>query len=251
LSLIECVPNFSEGRDKKTIDAIACAIQSVQGVQLLHTDIGYDANRTVFTFIGEPHNVMEAAYRSIKTASQLIDMRNHTGAHPRIGACDVCPIIPIHAIDIEACNSYVYELSHRLAELNIPVFLYEKSTNNTYRKHLEDIRKGEYEGLEIKMNDTQWKADNDIKFNPKFGAMVLGVRNFLIAYNINLNTNDVTIAKKIAKKIRTSNNESITFPKYEKLPYLKSIGWYMEQYHCAQVSTNITDYHNNRTIRGI
>lgn len=204
MKLIECVPNFSEGKNKKIIDEIVHAIASVEGIKVMDVDIGYDANRTVVTFIGPPEAVKEAAFEGIKKASELIDMRKHKGAHPRIGATDVCPFIPLKDITFEECNEIAIEVAKRVGEeLKIPVYLYEKSARIPERKNLSYIRKGEYEGLAEKIKKPEWKPDfGPQEFNPKAGATVIGVREFLIAYNINLNTREKRYATDIAFEIR-------------------------------------------------
>ncbi|MEL6717806.1 MAG: glutamate formimidoyltransferase [Bacteroidota bacterium] len=246
-SLIECVPNFSEGRDQVVIDAIAGAIRSINGVKLLHVDIGAAANRTVMTFVGEPSKVVEAAFQAIRTASELIDMRQHKGEHPRIGATDVCPLIPIANIELEEVMKYAYKLANRVGmELEIPVYLYEASATQDYRKNLASIRKGEYEGLAEKMNFTKWKPDFGDNFNARSGATVIGARNFLIAYNVNLNTTSATIAQKIAQEVRESGKIIEEKGRKKRIPgtckSLKAIGWYIEEYGKAQVSMNLTDF---------
>ncbi|MEN3043604.1 MAG: glutamate formimidoyltransferase [Candidatus Hydrothermales bacterium] len=204
MKLVECVPNFSEGRNKKIIEEIVNSIKEVEGIKVLDVDIGFDTNRTVVTFVGEPEAVKEAAFRGIKRASELIDMRKHKGAHPRIGATDVCPIIPLKNITFEECNEIALELAKRVGEeLSIPVYLYEKSAKILERKNLSYIREGEYEALPHKIFKPEWKPDfGPQEFNPKSGATVIGVREFLIAYNINLNTKDKRYADDIAFEIR-------------------------------------------------
>ncbi len=204
MKLVECVPNFSEGRNKKVIDEIVDAIKSVEGIKVLDVDMGYDTNRTVVTFIGPPEAVKEAAFRGIKKASELIDMRKHKGAHPRMGATDVCPFIPLKDITFEECNEIAIEVAKRVGEeLKIPVYLYEKSARVPERKNLAYIREGEYEGLAEKIKRPEWKPDfGPQEFNPRAGATVIGVREFLIAYNINLNTREKRYATDIAFEIR-------------------------------------------------
>jgi glutamate formiminotransferase len=238
-ALIECVPNFSEGRDLSKIDQIADAIKNVAGVKLLHVDVGYDANRTVMTFAGSPQKVINAAFDAINVASQLINMETQSGAHPRLGATDVCPLIPIRGISMEEVVNLSHDLAHKVGNsLDIPVYLYEASSRQDYRKNLEDIRRGEYEGLAQKITQADWLPDYGPEvFNAKSGATIIGARNFLIAYNINLSTKDVSLAKKIAKLIRTKSGSEMS------LPALKAIGWYMEEFGCCQVSTNIINYH--------
>jgi glutamate formiminotransferase len=240
---LECVPNFSEGRDQTIIESIAAAIRSVDGVRLLHVDPGYDANRTVYTFAGEPYLVEEAAFRAVKEAFQLIDMRQHHGAHPRIGACDVCPIIPLGDSTVAEANAVAQHLGQRLGQMGIPVYMYEHSAQVPLRKNLAQIRKGEYEGLREKLLSKDWQPDfGPAEFQARFGAMVLGARNFLVAYNINLDTQDVGIAKRIAAGLRESGHKDT---QGRQIPGLlkgvKAIGWWMDAYGCAQVSTNIVD----------
>lgn len=244
MKLIECVPNFSEGQNQETIEAIAESIRSVQHVSLLNVDPGADANRTVYTFIGTPEAVIEAAFNAIQTASEKINMQHQTGAHPRIGACDVCPLIPIQNISIEETNTFALALSKRVGEkLNIPVYLYEYSSNTAHRKKLEQIRKGEYENFAEKITHPEWKPNfGPQTFNQKSGAVVIGARNFLIAYNINLTTSDVSIAKQIAERIRESGYTENGVQKKGFFKGLKAIGWYMNKFNCVQVSTNITDF---------
>ncbi len=204
MKLVECVPNFSEGRNKKVIDEIVNAIKEVEGIKVLDVDMGYDTNRTVVTFIGEPDKVKEAAFNAIKKAAELIDMRKHKGAHPRIGATDVCPFIPLKNVTFEECNEIAIEVAKRVGEeLLIPVYLYEKSAKIPERKDLSYIREGEYEGLPEKILKPEWKPDfGPQEFNPKSGVTVIGVREFLIAYNINLNTREKRYAEDIAFEIR-------------------------------------------------
>ncbi|MEZ5055348.1 MAG: glutamate formimidoyltransferase [Chitinophagales bacterium] len=241
-AIIECVPNFSEGRNQSIIDAIANAISSIKEVKLLHVDIGEDANRTVYTFAGKSEAVIEAAYQAIKIAQEKIDMRMHQGAHPRMGACDVCPLIPLQNISMHEVKMYATKLGQRLGDLGIPVYLYEQSATIPYRKRLENIRKGEYEAIPEKLKNINWKPDfGTTNFNEKFGMMALGARNFLIAYNINLKTENLEIAKQIAhniRAIRKQNNGSYLSNLFQ---HVKAIGWYMPQYHCTQISTNIVN----------
>lgn len=241
--LIECIPNFSEGRDKKVIQLIANAIESVDDVRLLHRDIGYDANRTVFTFAGKPQAVIEAAFKAIKTATENIDMSKQVGEHPRMGAIDVCPLVPLRNISMEEVIDCSKQLGEKVGkELSIPVFLYEKSATQIERSNLAFLRKGEYEGIEKKFEDQNWKPDyGPFEFNKKSGITAIGVRDFLIAYNINLNTKDVGIAKQIASQIRESGFVKKGIRKHGQFKGLKAIGWYMDEYNCAQVSTNIVD----------
>lgn len=247
--LIECVPNFSEGKNQQTIDAIANAIKNIADVKLLHIDIGFDANRTVYTFAGKPNAVMEAAFQAIKVASILIDMRTHKGTHPRMGACDVCPLIPLQNISMIEVVDLSKQLGERIGKSGIPVYLYENSATKNERKNLADLRKGEYELIEEKIKLTAWKPDfGEQKFNARFGIMALGARNFLIAYNINLQTKDVFIAKKIAKEIRIIRARNDNSYLSNLFQHVKAIGWYMEKFDCAQVSTNITDIHKSKIV---
>ena len=206
MKLIECVPNFSEGKDLAKIKAITDAIESVDGITLLDVDSGADTNRTVVTFVGNPDAVKEAAYLGIKTAAEVIDMSKHEGAHPRMGATDVCPFIPISNVSDEECIDLSKEIGQRVGEeLSIPVYLYEHSAQTPERKSLPDIREGEYEGLAKKLKDVKWKPDfGPAKFNVAAGATVMGMRDFLIAYNINLNTKDHRLATDIAFELRES-----------------------------------------------
>ena len=202
--LVECVPNFSEGRDKAIIDQITAEIKAVPDVQLLSVEMGADVNRTVVTFIGSPEGVKEAAFRAIKKAAELIDMRHHKGAHPRMGATDVCPFVPVSNITMEEVVELSREVARRVGEeLGIPVYLYEESATRPERRSLANIRKGEYEGLPEKLKDPQWKPDfGPAEFNPKAGATVIGAREFLIAYNITLNTREKQYATDIAFELR-------------------------------------------------
>ena len=202
--IIECVPNFSEGRDKKIIDQICSAIKSVETVELLDVDMGSDTNRTVVTFIAESNYVAEAAYKGIEKAAELIDMRKHTGAHPRMGATDVCPFVPVSNTTMEECVDIAKSLGEIVGEkLGIPVFLYESAAVSKERRNLANIRSGEYEGFDEKLKDQKWKPDfGPSKLNVKSGTTAIGAREFLIAYNINLNTTDRTYANEIAYELR-------------------------------------------------
>ena len=263
--LIECVPNFSEGVDSAKIQSIVKAIKVIQGVTVLDVDPGKDTNRTVVTFVGNPESVLEAAFQGIKKASELIDMSRHKGTHPRMGATDVCPIIPISGVSIEECIEYSLKLGKRVGQdLKIPVFLYEKSARQPSRKNLATIREGEYEGLKKKLKDARWKPDyGPSSFNKHVGATVIGCREFLIAYNINLNTKDKRLATDIAFEIREvgrskrkKNPKSSNLLDGEiirnedgspvKVPGMfkdvKAIGWYVSEYSRAQISINFTNY---------
>jgi glutamate formiminotransferase / formiminotetrahydrofolate cyclodeaminase len=247
--IIECVPNFSEGRKEHIIQAIATAIRSIEGTKLLHIDSGKAANRTVMTFAGAPEDVVEAAYRGIKKAAELIDMRLQTGEHPRIGSTDVCPLIPISGVTMEETIEWSKKLAEKVGKdpLSISTFLYENSAAKPERRNLANIRSGEYEGLKHKLTLPEWKPDlGPSEFNPHTGATVIGARDFLIAYNVNLNTKDVNIAKKIAQTVRESGY-LVTLPNGEKqrqaglLKSVKAIGWFIEEFNCAQVSMNLTN----------
>ncbi len=257
MRIVECVPNFSEGRDPVKIRQITDAIEAVKGVRLLDTDPGYDTNRTVVTFVGDPDSILEGAFAGIRKAAEVIDMREHHGAHARMGATDVCPFIPVSGISHEECVQIAEKLGQRVAdELNLPVYLYEKAARSAQRVNLADVRKGEYEGLEEKLRDPVWMPDfGEPVFNARSGALITGVREFLIAYNVNLNTRDKKLASDIALSIReqgrarrdeAGNILHDTDGTALKVPGLlkncKAVGWYIDEYDCAQVSINLTDY---------
>ena len=245
---MECVPNFSVGRDMSIIGKIAAEIKSVGGVKLLDIDPGKDANRTVVTFAGDPDATIEAAFLAVKKAAELIDMSNHRGAHPRIGATDVCPLIPLSGITMEEAVAYARKLASRIGEeLAIPVYCYENAAFVPERKNLANCRSGEYEGLEKKLSDARWQPDFGAAiFNKRSGATVVGARDFLVAYNINLNTTSVELANAIAYDVRekgkTVKHESgKIIVKRGSLRAVKAIGWFIEEYGIAQVSMNLTD----------
>ncbi|MBP7117735.1 MAG: glutamate formimidoyltransferase [Candidatus Cloacimonetes bacterium] len=257
MKLMECVPNFSEGKDKSILDAIAASIKSVKNVVLLDVDPGADTNRTVFTMAGEPEAVVEAAFQAIKTASELIDMRSHHGAHPRMGATDVCPFIPISDMSMEECAEYARILGKRVGdELGIPVYLYEHAASKPEWQNLATVRSGEYEALPEKAKDPNWKPDfGPHAFNAKSGATAISAREFLIAYNINLNTRDKKKAHDIALSIRESgkpardeNGKLIKDKDGNKVvvpglfTHCKAVGWYIDGYDRAQISINLTNY---------
>jgi glutamate formiminotransferase/formiminotetrahydrofolate cyclodeaminase len=257
--LIECVPNFSEGRDLNVIRQITDAIESVEGVSLLDVDPGASTNRTVVTFVGSPEATVEAAFRAIQKAAELIDMRKHKGAHPRMGATDVCPFIPVSNVSWEEAIACASRLGKRVGEeLSIPVYLYEKAAKNPSRANLSIIRAGEYEGFFEKIKQPEWKPDfGPAVFNEKSGATVIGVREFLVAYNVNLNTKSVRRANSVAFDVReqgrvktedgTPSGKPVLDEKGEPvriagmLKHLKAIGWYVEEYGIAQVSMNLTN----------
>jgi glutamate formiminotransferase/formiminotetrahydrofolate cyclodeaminase len=255
-ALVECVPNFSEGRDRKVIDAISDAVRAVAGVALLDVDPGAATNRTVYTFAGAPQDVLEAAFQAIRKGVELIDMRRHKGEHARQGACDVCPFIPIDGASMTDCVELSRALAERVGrELEVPVYLYAEAAAQPERKRLPDIRAGEYEALEEKLKKPEWKPDfGPAKFNAKAGATAVGARNFLIAYNINLNTQSVALAKDIAFAIRESGRlkrdaqgNKIQGPDGKDLrePGLfkgvQATGWFIPEYRRAQVTINILD----------
>ncbi|MGQ9820065.1 MAG: glutamate formimidoyltransferase [Candidatus Kapaibacteriales bacterium] len=240
MKLVECVPNFSEGRNHKIIETIAEAIRKTKGVKLLDIDPGASTNRTVYTFVGDPNSVVEGALNAARVARELIDMRNHKGEHPRIGALDVCPFVPIANVTMEECVECSREFGKRLAdELSVPVYLYEYAQNLDYRKKLSQIRDGEYEGLKEKIKLPEWKPDyGPAEFIPEWGATVTGARFFLIAYNVNiLGTKEQ--AHRIALNIREAGR-GVNQPGLFK--EIKAIGWWVNEYNLAQVSINFTNY---------
>ena len=260
--IIECVPNISEGKDLKKINTIANVVTEVEGIKLLDIDPGKATNRTVITFVGEPSKVIEAAFRLIKKASELIDMSKQTGEHPRFGATDVCPLIPIANISMEETANYAHMLGKRVGEeLGISGYYYENAATKKDRRNLATVRSGEYEGLENKLSDTNWKPD----FGPttytsktkNAGVTAISARDFLVAYNINLNSTSTRRANAIAfdireagrvkrvgnpitgKKVVDANGEPVRIP--GKLKAVKGIGWYIEEYGIAQISYNLTN----------
>ncbi len=254
--LIECVPNFSEGNDLTIIKAITDEIQSVEGVKLLNVDPGKATNRTVVTFVGEPDSAIEAAFRAIKKAAELIDMSKHKGEHPRMGATDVCPLIPVSGITMKETVEYAKKLGKRVGEeLGIPVYLYEYAATSPHRKNLSVLREGEYEGITEKIKKPEWKPDfGPAKFNVKSGSTVIGARDFLVAYNVNLNTTSVRKANSVAFDIRengrvkkNAKGETVKDKKGNvmRIPgackAVKAIGWFIKEYGIAQVSINLTN----------
>jgi glutamate formiminotransferase len=255
--LVECVPNFSEGRNRAVIDAIAGAITSVGGVTLLDVDPGAATNRTVYTFVGAPEAVADAAVGAARTAATLIDMSKHRGEHPRIGALDVCPFVPVAGVTMDDCVRLAREVGRRLAEeLKVPVYFYEQAATRDERRSLAEIRAGEYEALERKLLDPAWIPDcGPAIFNPRLGATVVGAREFLIAYNVNLNTRDKRLAHEIALRVREAGRvkrqpggeavvdaggQPVKTP--GRLKAVRAIGWYIDEYRQAQVSINLLDY---------
>jgi glutamate formiminotransferase/formiminotetrahydrofolate cyclodeaminase len=257
--LIECVPNFSEGRDLDVIGQITAAIESVEGISLLNVDPGASTNRTVVTFAGSPEAAVEAAFRGIQKAAELIDMCKHKGAHPRMGATDVCPFIPVSNVSWKEAIACAQQLGKRVGdELNIPVYLYEKAARDQSRSNLSVIRSGEYEGFFEKIKEPAWKPDfGPTKFSEKSGATAISAREFLVAYNVNLNTKAVRRATSVAfdvrengrvktedgtpsgKPVLDANGEPVRVP--GMLKHVKAIGWYVEEYGIAQVSMNLTN----------
>ncbi|MGB7154897.1 MAG: glutamate formimidoyltransferase, partial [Candidatus Acidiferrales bacterium] len=234
--LIECVPNFSEGRDAAKIDALVAAMQSVEGVYVLDRESDADHNRCVITLAGEPEPVAEAALRGVGKALELIDLTKHSGAHPRLGATDVVPFIPVDGVSIEDCVALAKKVGHEIwNRYKIPVYFYESAAARPDRTNLENVRKGQFEGVseEVLKNPDRAPDVGDPRLHPTAGAAIVGARKFLIAYNINLNTPDVSIANKIAKAIRFSSGG---------LRYVKSMGVDLRARHLAQVSINMTDY---------
>jgi len=262
MRLVECVPNISEGRDRKIIDAVAAEVETVDGVRLLDVDQGAATNRTVITFVGPPEAAAEAAFRLIRRAAQLIDMRGHKGEHPRNGATDVCPFVPLTGVTMADCAELARAVGARVgAQLDIPVYLYEHAASKPEWRNLANVRKGEYEALPQKLGKPEWKPD----FGPgewservaKTGATQVGARQFLIAYNINLNTKNTKLAKRIGLAIREqggavkrdANGNKLRGPngellKHEKglFDHCKATGWFIEEFGCAQVTINLTDY---------
>ncbi len=257
--IIECVPNFSEGRNLQVIETITAEISKIDGVKLLDVDPGKATNRTVVTFVGHPEKVIIAAFQAIKKASEVIDMSHHSGEHPRMGATDVCPLIPIANISMEETAKYAEKLAKRVGEeLNIPIYLYEAAAKTPERQNLATIRAGEYEGFEKKILDPNWKPDfGPATFNARSGQTAIGARDFLVAYNVNLNTTSVRRANSVAFDIREkgrvkrngnpvtgdivrdSNGDPVREP--GMLKSVKAIGWYIEEYGLAQISMNLTN----------
>jgi glutamate formiminotransferase/formiminotetrahydrofolate cyclodeaminase len=246
--IIECVPNFSEGRDRNIIKQITDSIEQVEGVRLLHVDMGAATNRTVVTFVGNENAVVQAAYNAIKKAAELIDMRHHKGEHPRIGATDVCPFIPVANASMEDCIKCATQVAQMVGEeLGIPMYLYENAATAPHRKNLASIRAGEYEGIAQKILQPEWKPDyGPAKFNERSGSTVIGARNFLVAYNVNLNTTSTRRANSVAfdvreqgRKVKDENGIETVHPGSCKS--VKAIGWFIEEYGVAQVSMNLTD----------
>ena len=258
-ALIECVPNFSEGVNMEIIDQICDEIRSVEAVRLLDVDPGKATNRTVVTFVGAPDDVIDAAYLAIKKASELIDMSQHSGEHPRMGATDVCPLIPIANISMEETVKYAEKLAKRVGEdLDIPVYLYESAAKTEERKNLATIRAGEYEAFAQKIQLDEWKPDyGPQKMNVRAGVTAIGARDFLVAYNVNLNTTSVRRANAVAFDVRENgrilregnpltgkilrDEEGNALRQKGLLESVKAIGWFIDEYGIAQISMNLTD----------
>jgi len=257
--IIECVPNFSEGRDMEVIRQITDKVESVEGVKLLDVDPGKATHRTVVTFVGEPNQVIEAAFLAVKKASEIIDMSKHTGEHPRFGATDVCPLVPVSGITMEETVALARKLAERIGEeIGIPVYCYENAASTQERRNLATVRSGEYEGLKEKLADPHWKPDfGPAQFKPRTGALAVGARDFLVAYNINLNTTSIRRANAIAfdvretgrvkregdpltgKIVKDPDGNSVMIP--GTLKSVKAIGWFIEEYGVAQISMNLTN----------
>ena len=257
--VIECVPNFSEGNDLDVIARITDEVEMVEGVKLLDVDPGKATNRTVVTFAGSPDEVIEAAVRAIARASELIDMSKHAGEHPRFGATDVCPLVPISGVTMKEAIEFAHRLGKRLGdELGLTVYCYEEAATRPERRNLADVRAGEYEGLAEKLRDPEWAPDfGPAEFNPKSGATAVGARDFLVAYNVNLNTTSTRRANAVAfdvrekgrmkregdpltgEIVRDTDGEPVWQP--GSLRSVKAIGWYLDEYGIAQVSMNLTN----------
>jgi glutamate formiminotransferase/formiminotetrahydrofolate cyclodeaminase len=256
MRVVECVPNISEGRRKEVYEAVARAAASVPGVTLLNVDPGADTNRTVITFVGEPEAVLEGAFQLVRVGVELIDMTSHRGAHPRIGAVDVVPFVPVSGVTMDECVALARRLAERIgSELAIPVYLYEFAASAPHRRNLADIREGEYEALARRIKEKQWKPDfGPATFVARSGATVVGARKFLVAYNVNLNTLDKRLANRVAFDIRErgrTKRDADGNPVLDKegeaewepglLKSVKAVGWVIPEYGCAQVSINLTD----------
>lgn len=258
MKLVECVPNFSEGRNMDVIHKITGAMDEVDSVTVLDVDPGADTNRTVVTLVGPPDAVIEAAFRGIRCASEVIDMRKHRGAHARMGACDVCPFVPVADVTMEECAEFARTLGKRVGqELGISVYLYENAASRPERRNLATVRAGEYEGMAEKLKDPKWAPDfGPTTLHEKAGVTAIGAREFLIAYNVNLNTQSKKIAHEIALDIREQgrrerdengkvvrDEDGNIVMQAGRLKHCKAVGWYIDEYGLAQVSINLTNYH--------
>lgn len=256
MRIVECVPNISEGRRREVIDAVVAAAVQVAGVTVLNVDPGEETNRTVITFVGEPEAVLEGAFQLAARAFQLIDMRSHRGAHPRMGAVDVVPFVPIAGVTMDDCVALARRLGQRLGEeLKVPVYLYEFAATSPHRRNLADIRAGEYEGLAAKLADPAWRPDfGPTTFNAASGATVVGARKFLVAYNVNLNTTDRRLANRVAFDVREKGRKkkdehgNVVLDEHGEavwepglLKSVKAVGWFIPEFGCAQISMNLTD----------
>jgi len=256
MKIIECVPNFSEGLNEELFKSITKVLSETEGVKLLNLEPDADYNRVVVTMAGTEEGIIEGAINACKTAASMIDMTKHKGEHPRLGAIDVVPFVPVKNTTMEECVKISQKFGERIAvDLNVPVFLYEAAARNPQRTSLSNIRKGEYEGLKAKLKSPEWKPDfGEAVFNPKLGALVTGARFFLIAYNVNLKTTDIKIAKTIAEILRESgkpkkdiqgnivkeNGKTVNIP--GRLKNVKGMGVSLEKYNITQVSMNLTNY---------
>ena len=240
--IIQCVPNFSEGRDKAIVEKIVEEVRKMDEVKLLDYSMDKDHNRSVVTFVGEPDKVIEAAFNAAKIASELIDMKVHTGGHPRMGATDVIPLIPISDVTMEECIEYSKKLGKRIGEeLDIPVFLYEKSATSIDRENLANVRRGQYEGMKEKLEQKEWKPDfGPNSLNEKAGVTAIGARMPLVAFNVNLATDDINVAKNIAKVVRASGGG---------FTYCKALGIEITERNIVQVSMNMVDYTKSSLFR--
>jgi glutamate formiminotransferase/formiminotetrahydrofolate cyclodeaminase len=238
--IVECVPNFSEGRNKETITAISRAIEMTDGCTLLDVDAGSSTNRTVFTFVGDPDSVVEGALAAARAGAELIDMRQHSGEHPRFGAMDVCPFIPVAGVTMDDCVEVSKQFAKRAAEeLGVPFYLYEAAAEQDYRRKLPDLRQGEYEGLAARLKDPKWKPDyGPIEFVPTWGITATGARNFLIAYNVNI-LGTPNQAHRIALDLREAGRGE---DDPGSLAEVKGMGWFVKEYNLAQVTVNLLDY---------
>jgi glutamate formiminotransferase/formiminotetrahydrofolate cyclodeaminase len=258
MRIVECVPNISEGRDRAVIDAVAHTVDQVEGCQLLDVDPGAATNRTVITFVGPPETIVEAAFLLLQKARELIDMRHHHGEHPRFGATDVCPFVPVSGVTMEDCAELARQLGERVGrELDYPVYLYEHAAATPERRNLAHVRQGEYEGLAKRLDDERWRPDfGPAEFRPRTGATAIGAREFLIAYNVNVNTRDKRLPHQIALAVRemgrAKRDENWEIVRDEqgrairepgRLKHVKGIGWYIDEFKTAQVSINLTNFH--------
>jgi glutamate formiminotransferase/formiminotetrahydrofolate cyclodeaminase len=254
--LVACVPNFSEGRNPDSIASIKRAIESVKGVKILHTDIGFSVNRTVITFVGPPQQIVEAAFLGIYKAYELIDMSKHTGTHPRMGAVDVCPFVPLLGVTMEETIALAEQLAAKVAAAcYLPVFRYEKNASLPHRIKLSQIRFGEYEGWFQKIKDSEWKPDfGPAEVSVEKGILAVGARDIMLAYNVNLRSKDESIANKIARELRESgyvaiDNQGNKTIKPGLCKGVRAIGWYIPEFQCAQVSMNLMDLNETSWVQ--